>query len=190
VRATGGNARPGRRAVSFRRAQPADIPAVVALLAEATAWAKRKTGVVLWPIPYPADRLRLAMSDGEVVVAEIDSQVVGTFTLLSSDERIWGAQPPDAGYVHRLAIRRKAAGQGFGRLLLDEAEARTRRRGGTRLRLDTLASNPRLRAYYRDLGFREVGRVRAGPPGEERDLVLLERPIPMERRLGSEPPET
>ena len=67
-------------------------------------------------------------------------------------------RPPDAGYVHGLVIDREHAGEGLGGQLLDWAERRTLQTGRTLLRLDCVEGNERLRRYYRDRGFREVGR--------------------------------
>jgi len=169
-------------AVRLRQATTTDVWEIVGLLTEASVWAEAWTRLPMWPIPYPADRVRAAVDRGEVIVAVAGDRLVGTMTLSEEDKPIWGPQPPEAGYVHRLAVRREFAGRGLGARLLREAETRIRRRGRSKIRLDTLASNARLVRYYRELGFRRVGRVRAGPFGEERDLVLLERRLGPPRR--------
>jgi len=147
------------------------------MLTEAAAWARARTGVAMWPVPFPVEAVRPSVEGGSVVLALRADRIVGAFALTFEDLRVWGSQPPDAGYVHRVVVRRELARQGLGALLLEEAEGRARREGKTKLRLDTVAANQRLRAYYRGLGYREVGRARAGPPGEELDLVLFERAL-------------
>lgn len=53
-----------------------------------------------------------------------DGEAIGTVMLQWSDEEIWGTMADDAGYVHGLRIRRRAAGLGLGRALLRWAEPR------------------------------------------------------------------
>lgn len=163
--------------VTFRTAGEEDLTAVQELLSSAAEWALRRTGVSMWPVPFPADLLEPPLRRGETVLAVLDGRAAGTFNLAKEDLPAWGPQPPVAGYLHRLAIRPDLTGRGLGVALLREAEARVLRWGRSKLRLDTLASNGRLVRYYRDLGFHEVGRVRAHPAGEEVSLVLLERTL-------------
>jgi ribosomal protein S18 acetylase RimI-like enzyme len=70
-----------------------------------------------------------------------------------------GEQEPDAGYVHRLAVRRAYAGRGMGRALLEWAAAQTAGSGRVWLRLDCMADNRRLCHYYESLGFVQRGIV-------------------------------
>lgn len=103
---------------------------------------------------------------GETWLAEVDGAPVGTVTLQWSDPLWSDVDDPDAaGYVHRLAVRRSAAGTG--RALLDWAAATTLGHGRELLRLDCVAHNAALRAYYERAGFRQCGEVEVGgPPGQ------------------------
>jgi ribosomal protein S18 acetylase RimI-like enzyme len=78
---------------------------------------------------------------------------VATLTLQWSDERFWGEREPDAGYVHRLAVRRSHAGQGLGYRLLDWSDEQVCARGRGVLRLDVVSDNAPLRGYYEKVGF-------------------------------------
>ena len=62
-----------------------------------------------------------------------------------------------AGYLHRLAVRRAAAG--LGARLLAWTGTAVRERGRGLLRLDCPADNTPLRAYYDRARFRHVGDV-------------------------------
>jgi GNAT superfamily N-acetyltransferase len=70
---------------------------------------------------------------------------------------------------HRLAVRRAHAG--VGPTVLEWAEATSRARGRAYLCLDTLTSNTRLRRYYEELGFHEVGEI-VGPAEHLTDPAL------------------
>jgi ribosomal protein S18 acetylase RimI-like enzyme len=147
------------------------------ILADAADRARELTGDAMWPVPFPPERLLPALLRGETVLASRGGREVATFNLAQEDPLFWGPQPPVAGYLHRLAVRRELVGQGLGRTLVDEAGRRVREWGRSLLRLDTLASNRRLIAYYSALGFREVRSTSAGPPGRVREHALLEQTV-------------
>jgi ribosomal protein S18 acetylase RimI-like enzyme len=82
-----------------------------------------------------------------------------------------------AGYVHRLMVDRSSAQPGTGRLLLRAAERRVAAAGRAFVRLDCLAGNTRLNAYYLSAGYRVVG-YKAGKPqpgGAPKSFTLLEK---------------
>jgi GNAT superfamily N-acetyltransferase len=114
-----------------------------------------------------------------VWLAERAGEPVGTLTLQWRDP-LW---PDDgrAGYVHRLAVRRGAAG--LGRELLEWAAAAVSEQGRELLRLDCGATNHALRGYYETAGFVHRGDVEI-PVGavkwsSGRPVVSrYERPVP------------
>jgi GNAT superfamily N-acetyltransferase len=69
----------------------------------------------------------------------------------------WGERPPDAAYVHKLAVRRACAGQGIGRAIVEWADRTAAKAGRQFLRLDCLGDNPGIRRYYEGLGFEHRG---------------------------------
>lgn len=163
--------------LTFRIARSDDVPQIVEILTEAAVWAKERGIERWWAIPFPEGWVRSGVSRGEVYAVELGSQMVGTLTLAKQDRLMWGEGPPDAGYIHRLAIRRQFAHQGLGKRAVDWAAAEVRRWGRTKLRLDCLATNESLVRYYRNQGFREVGRIQGNVPGEDRPSVLMERSV-------------
>ena len=62
----------------------------------------------------------------------------------------------DAGYLHRLAVRRHGEGS---ESLLHWAEGHVAAEGKAYLRLDCAAWNESLRAYYERAGYEHVGDV-------------------------------
>jgi ribosomal protein S18 acetylase RimI-like enzyme len=135
-------------------ARPQDAPEVAAILSEAAAWLIER-GINQWPNPYPLEEVAQSIDRGEVYLA-IESGPAATFTLQSEDLLFWGEQERDALYLHRLAVRRAFAGRGLGKTLVEWAAARARSSGRDFLRLDCLATEPRIRAYYESLGFTYV----------------------------------
>jgi GNAT superfamily N-acetyltransferase len=129
---------------------------VATLLDEATVWVGER-GYEQWPLPFPREEVEAAIERGEVYVAELDGDVVATVTLLWDDPTYWGRRPPDAGYVHKLAVSRACSGQRIGHAIVEWADRTAAAAGRDFLRLDCLRDNPGIRAYYERLGFEHRG---------------------------------
>ena len=158
--------------MNVRRCQARDVSAVGALLDEATVWVGER-GYEQWPLPFPRDELAAAIERGDVYVAEIAGEVVATVTLLWDDPMYWGDRPPDAAYVHKLAVSRACAGQRIGSAIVEWADATAAAAGRQFLRLDCLGDNPRIRAYYEQLGFEHRGDLVVNA----RNMSIYERPV-------------
>jgi len=142
------------------RATVVDASTIMALHEEAARWLMAR-GIRQWlPGDLTMESLVAQIGRGEAYLARISGEPAGTFTLRWADPRIWGEQPDDAGYVHGLAVRRALAGRGLGRVLLASAGQMAAATGKTYLRLDCMAENPALRAYYEAAGFTYRGDVR------------------------------
>jgi GNAT superfamily N-acetyltransferase len=91
---------------------------------------------------------------GSLFLARLAGHPVGTFILLFEDPFFWpDVSPGEALYLHKLVVRRSAAGTGLGRSLLEHAIAKARAAGRPLLRLDC-APRPKLCAFYEAAGFR------------------------------------
>lgn len=146
--------------ITMRRATRADADALMAIFQAAARWLIGR-GIQQWaPDQFHREPLIAAIERGEVYAAVRGGAIVGTLTLTWADPRVWGEQPDDAGYVHGLALRRDAAGQGIGAAMLAWAGRAVAVAGRPYLRLDCMATNTGLRAYYERAGFvhmRDVG---------------------------------
>ena len=159
--------------MNVRRAQQEDALTVAGLLDEATVWVN-DLGFSQWPLPFPRDQLAAAIDRGEVYVVESEEgEGVATVSMLPDDPEYWGDQPPDAFYVHKLAVRRDQAGRGIGAAIVEWANAEAAEAGREFLRLDCLADNPGIRDYYEDLGFEHRGDLVL----DGQKMSLYERPV-------------
>jgi predicted N-acetyltransferase YhbS len=159
--------------VKVRHAYQEDALVVAGLLDEATVWVN-DLGFSQWPLPFPRDQLAGAIERGEVYVVESeDGEAVATVSMLPDDPVYWGDQPPDAFYVHKLAVRRDQAGRGIGAAVVEWANAEAAEAGREFLRLDCLGDNPGIRDYYEDLGFEHRGDVVL----DGRTISLFERSV-------------
>lgn len=138
--------------ITLERASADDAAAFVAIHEEAARWLWDQ-GIHQWkPGTFQAEWLRAPIERGEVYLAKEQGIPIATLILEWADEYTWGEQPPDAGYIHGLRVRRAAA-RGIGRALLEWAEHEIARAGRPFARLDCIADNPRLCAYYVDAGY-------------------------------------
>jgi GNAT superfamily N-acetyltransferase len=138
--------------VNVRRATLEDVPLVAEMLDEATAYVRTK-GRDQWPVPYPQDELSGFAGRGELFVVDVDGEAAGTFALLEDDRKFWGERPPDALYLHKLAVRRAFAGRKLGERIVEWVVDETRARGRNFVRLDCQRDLPGIREYYERLGF-------------------------------------
>ena len=106
---------------------------------------------------FPRSFFRQKAEEGQLYgLWSADGAPVATAVLLERDELVW----PDgerAIYVHNLAA--DPAFPGAGLRLLTQAMDLARSKGMKHLRLDTLQSNGALQAYYKRLGFVQMGTV-------------------------------
>jgi len=153
------------------------VAAVAALLDEATVWVGER-GYEQWPLPFPRDEVAAAIERDEVFVAELDGDPVATVTLLWDDPLYWPDAPPDAAYVHKLAVSRACAGQKIGHAIVEWADQTAAAAGRDFLRLDCLRDNPGIRAYYERLGFEH----RDDLVVNGRDMSIYERRVHTPRR--------
>ncbi|KAF9953864.1 hypothetical protein BGZ65_004401 [Modicella reniformis] len=127
--------------------------------------------------PIPANSTRT--SAASTLPVPSSGTIIGTFTLNYTDpfdEMLWKDivdDWTDAVYLHRLVVEREYKGYGLGPKALMFAEQEGLKRGKHFLRLDCMADNKLLKAYYREkANFKEFEDY----PGE-RFFGRFERPI-------------
>jgi len=169
-------------AATFVVAAAGQVDDVLAVLDEAAAWLQAR-GVEQWPPRFERSWIEGGVRRGETWLALVDGTVSGTVTLDRRD-RVWDGVPDAAAlYVHRMAVRRSAPG--LGAAILGWAADVARGEGRAALRLDCVASNGRLRAYYEAAGFTHRGDVTVGgAPGQRLDEGPVTVVSRYERRLG------
>jgi len=167
----------------IRRARPDEAGAVADMWAEAGRWLA-SIGSDQWQYPARAERIAASIAAGECWLVDLDGVPVATITLDScADPDFWTPEdePGSALYVHRMVVRRTAAGGQLGSALLDWASARAEAAGRSWLRLDAWRTNQRLRAYYEGEGF---ALVRVVDVPHRRSGALYQRPAAVRLRRG------
>lgn len=160
-----------------RPAEPGDLGVVEELLTGASEWLASR-GIDQWQYPPHRDRISAAIAVGTVYLFSRESgEVVATLQLDDlADSEFWGQEdrPHDALYVHRMAVRRDAAGGGLGAYMLDWAAEQTAQAGKQWLRLDAWKDNPGLHEFYERTGFHLV---RIVDLSHRRSGALFQRPV-------------
>lgn len=126
----------------------------------AEEWLARR-GIRQWNVgEVPIDQIADQLDAGEWwLLVDRSGAIQAGLRYLSADDAVWSHEPRRAArYVHGLMISRDIAPPGSGAHLLAWAEARAMDEGISVMRLDCVEDNRRLRRFYRDQGYREVGR--------------------------------
>ena len=138
--------------LNVRVATPADADMVMSILDDAADRHGR--------LPWSRSRVEKGLAEEETLLGYVRATPVATATLQRSDPTIWGPDAviaPATLYMHRLAT--SIPGSGFGAAMLAASEERAITIGAELLRLDCSAESKRLRRYYRELGYAELGDV-------------------------------
>lgn len=93
-------------------------------------------------------------------VGQVDGIDASCMILQWSDSEWWPeAQCNEAGYIHKLCVRREFAGKGIPIEMIEYAKAQCREKGIKYLRLDTGWDEERMKQIYTDLGFDIVEKI-------------------------------
>jgi GNAT superfamily N-acetyltransferase len=140
----------------LRHAVSADLPAIVALLADDSLGATRELGHEMAPYEkafeaIDADPCHLLVVGEYVPVGAADGPVVATFQLSFlpgiSRQGSWRSQ------IEAVRVAATLRGQGLGNVMVGWAIDESRRRGCTLLQLTTHKSRTAAHRFYERLGF-------------------------------------
>ena len=106
-----------------------------------------------WNDPVKDIHRKLGIQRDLFLVGAMDGRLVATVMVGFEGHR---------GWVNYLAVAADCRKQGFGRLLMDEAEARLRAMGCPKISLQIRRSNADVVAFYRSIGYAEDDVVSMG----------------------------
>jgi N-acetylglutamate synthase-like GNAT family acetyltransferase len=144
---------------TLRRAVDADAPAITELVASAYRHYEPLIGRTPLPmLVHYADAVR----EHDIWVLELDGELVGVLELEHRADHLW---------VENVAVAPRRQGLGFGRLLLQHADAEAHRHGLAEIGLLTNERYVDTIAMYTRYGYRETHRV----PHQGTDLVYFRK---------------
>jgi GNAT superfamily N-acetyltransferase len=131
-----------------------DVKIVSDILGEAARWLDQN-GMSLWKAgELSPSSIGNDVNDSLFFLAECNGEAAGTVKFQLEDLVFWpDVLREESAFIHRLAVKRNFAGGHVSSALLQWAVERTRSLGRRYLRLDCVASRPRLRAIYDVLDF-------------------------------------
>lgn len=148
-------------------AQAHDLPRYIELLESIADWLSAR-GIKQWRpggFRLAADYYAESIERGEVHLALVGGELVGTLRLLLQEPVVWPeVVAADAIYVYSLAVTRTWGGHRLGAQMLDWAADRATSLGKRYVRLDCMADNQFLAGYYVGAGFDERGVIDAPFP--------------------------
>ena len=105
----------------------------------------RESGLVRpWNDPAKDIHRKLRVQRDLFLVGTVDRRLVAT---------VMAGYEGHRGWINYLAVAKECRKRGFGRRLMDEAEARLRALGCPKINLQIRSSNAEVVAFYRSLGF-------------------------------------
>lgn len=139
--------------VNFRRAARADVPAIVAMLADDPLGAARENTADT--SGYLAAFDRIDADPGELlIVADRDGEVVGTLQLTFLHGLSRGGAT--RAQIEAVRVRSDARSEGLGRRLVEWAVDESRRRGCQLVQLTSDRSRTDAHRFYEQLGFADT----------------------------------
>lgn len=133
----------------FREASRADVPQVVALLADDMLGRTREgAGLDVYLAAFDAMQQE---GHNHLIVAEQDGRVVACYQLILMSGLSLSATR--RAEIEAVRVAADLRGQGLGALLVADAEARARAAGCALIQLTTNAARTEARRFYEGLGF-------------------------------------
>lgn len=130
----------------------------ISIMKEVAAWG-REQGYRVWPDEWLAPE-ELVTPDAQpenFCIGSVYGEIACAFILQWTDSDYWPHAPEyEAAYLHKLCIRRKFAGMGMAKLVVDAVKAECLKRGVRYIRLDTGLDERVVRKIYLNAGFKIV----------------------------------
>ncbi len=134
------------------------MDAAIPIMREVAAWG-REMGYRVWPDEWlTADELITPDAQPEnFCVGTLNGELACAFILQWTDSDYWPYAPEnEAAYLHKLCVRRKYAGMGMTKIIVDAIKVECCKRGIRYIRLDTGLDEKTVRKIYLNAGFKIV----------------------------------
>ncbi|MNB97075.1 Acetyltransferase (GNAT) family protein [compost metagenome] len=144
-----------------------DVETAINIMKEVTAWG-RSVGLNVWNDEHlTKEKLLVGVNEDNFYIGKVLDENASCMILQWNDALFWPrAKENEAGYIHKLCVRRDYAGNGLSEKMVEFAIDECRKRNIGLLRLDTGWNKIKLRYLYESLGFELVGNIVLDDRGE------------------------
>ncbi len=134
-----------------------DVDSAINVMKEVATWG-RSIGLNVWKDEHlTRERLMVNVLEDDFYIGKVSGNNACCMILQWSDTFFWpNSKENEAGYVHKLCVRREYAGMGLPGKMIEFAIEECKRRNIKYLRLDTGWTNEKLCNLYKSLGFEIV----------------------------------
>jgi ribosomal protein S18 acetylase RimI-like enzyme len=144
----------------IRKSTVQDVSDVLEILYENSKWLDSQ-GIFQWPFAWMKSQENEfidAVETGNFYIYEELKSIVGVLHLTSKFNSLWHGRDENAFYLSKMAIKRSEANRQIGSRMLEKVEKLALCEGTTRIRLDCVSNNAKLKKYYEKRGFRFMER--------------------------------
>ena len=158
--------------LSFRKAEPADVPAIVALVESAYRGDASRAGWTTEADMLDGQRVD-AIGVGDIVARSGNCILLALGAGDALDSRLLACchleRQGDSCYFGMFSVKPTLQGAGLGKQMLAEAEHMARSEwGSARMEMTVISIRDELVAWYERRGYRRTGRFKPFPYGDER----------------------
>jgi ribosomal protein S18 acetylase RimI-like enzyme len=152
-----------------------EVEEAIKIMREVASWG-RSVGLKVWKDELlTREKLLKHAREEEFCIGQVAGNNACCMILQWEDKLFWpNAKNNEAGYVHKLCVRREYASQGLPAKMVEFAVEECKKRTISHLRLDTGWNKVKLCNLYKSLGFEIVDKFSLGEGGE---FVLFEMKI-------------
>lgn len=148
--------------LQIREAKIEESTAITELLRGTAKWIQEQ-GINQWQYLLEGgenEEIIRSIERNDTYVVLRNEDLIGTFTLYREqnewDRQLWGEQPADSLYLHRLAFKPDEMGKGLGSSVFAWIN-KNLQSDKKYLRLDCVAHNQKLNEFYKRSGFEFLG---------------------------------
>jgi len=142
---------------SIKKVNMSTVNIFADIMIEAAEWLIFENMKNWEPSRFTVEKIIKQNNLDELYLCYVNDEAAGCLKLQSVDKMFWPSDKPgDALYVHRLAVRRKYAGQGISVFMLNWAKEQARIKRCKYIKLDCLSDREKLRGFYEKQGFINV----------------------------------
>ena len=123
-------------------------------------------GIDQWDETYPNPGIiEQDLEIGDYYVGLIDNEIVAGIKIDSVQDPTyltidWVDKTNNFMVVHRLCSKTEVWNQGVGKKMMDFAESLAKKNNCVSMRLDTYINNPKAIAFYKRLGYNQLGNIK------------------------------